>query len=206
LKFYCKFYFIFFYCVTCLITGCSTIILPPKNLSTLQHPKVRNHNTGPLSRFTAVGKVGFSDGKTGGNASITWIQQNTNFQISLYGPLGSGSVKIIGDPTHIILTQSNGKSTTAKNPEELLRSQLGLVIPISGLPFWIRGIPAPGIPPRQLQIDDKQRIWEIKQQGWRISYQAYGSQHGIEFPCKFVLKHGAIQLKFIFQHWHLLPP
>ncbi len=203
---YCRLYFTLFYCAICLVAGCSTTIHPPKHLTTIQNLKVRKQSLSSFQNFEAFGKMGFSDGKKGGNATLEWVQHASNFQIHLYGPLGSGSIQIMGQPGHVTLLQSNGKSTIANNPEALVRSELGLVIPVSGLQYWLRGIPAPGTPPKQIQIDNQQRIWEIKQQGWTISYQAYQSIDGVEFPLKLALNNGPIRLKFIFQRWHPIPP
>jgi len=203
LRFYANFYFIFFLSIGWLVTGCSTVIHPPQDLNTYKNLKVRKQST-ELSNFEAFGKVGFSDGKKGGSATLEWIQQNQNFQVRLYGPLGNGAVQIYGQPGHVILTQS-GKNAVAKNPEALVQAQLGLTIPVSGLQFWLRGMPVPGTLVKHLEMDAQQHIWEMQQQGWLISYQVYQFKNGMAFPLKLTLKNGPIRLKFIFQRWKVLP-
>lgn len=200
-----KFYTTFFFSIFGFITGCSTTIYRPQSLSTYQNLKVSKQSASLLPNFEVFGKVGFSDGRKGGNATLAWTQQGKNFQVRLYGPLGGGSILIDGQPGHITLVQPDGKSTVAKNPDVLVQTQLGLTIPVSGLQFWLRGIPAPGQPPLHIQRDAEQRIWEFFQQGWTISYQAYQSKKNIEFPLKLTLTNGPIRLKFIFHRWHALP-
>lgn len=151
--------------------------------------------------FETVGKIGFSDGKKGGHAAIQWIQKGHNYQLRLYGPLGSNAIQIVGDPYRVLVIDEKGQTIQAKNPEAFIQEQFGWIIPVSGLIYWIRGLPAPGTPPSLVQVDDAQRIRQIKQQGWTISYQTYQSVHGIQVPYKLNLSRGNMKLKFIFRRW-----
>lgn len=147
--------------------------------------------------------MGFSDGKQGGNASIVWEQHRESYQIRLYGPLGSGAIQIKGQTKQISLTNTDGKIIKANTPEALLQQELGWVIPVSGLRYWLRGLPAPGALPTQILLDAHQRLWQIDQQGWTIVYEAYKSKSGRDVPYKLLLRNGPIRLKFIFDHWKL---
>lgn len=191
-----------------LLTGCATVIQQPENLHSTSNPKVRNQNLADLHNFEAIGKMGFSDGKQGGNASIVWEQnqRSQSYQIRLYGPLGSGAIQIKGQgghTGHVSLTRTDGKIITAKTPEALVHAELGWLIPVSGLCYWLRGLPAPGTAPSKMLLDTSNRLWQINQQGWIIHYQAYKSIDGHDVPYKLLLKNGPIRLKFIFDRWKL---
>lgn len=185
------------------LTGCATVIHAPDELHITTNPKVRNQNLANLQNFEAIGKVGFSDGKQGGNASIVWEQHPQSYQIRLYGPLGSNTVQIKEESNHVSLTKTDGKIITAGTPEALVRQELGWVIPVSGLRYWLRGLPAPGAAPKKMLLDNSKRLWQIDQQGWNIEYQAYRSIDGRDVPYKLLLTNGAIRLKFIFDRWSL---
>jgi outer membrane lipoprotein LolB len=180
------------------------VIQTPDNLHVARKSEVRNQNLSSLQNFEAVGKIGFSDGTQGGNASIIWKQDRDNYQIRLYGPLGTGAVQIKGQGGHISLTRHDGKIITANTPEALVESELGWVIPVSGLRYWLKGLPAPGTAPTETLFDVSHgRLWQIKQHGWTIQYQAYKSLDGVDVPYKLLLQNGDIRLKFIFDRWKL---
>lgn len=186
----------------CFMGGCGTTIQPPKNLKTIIAPK-KEKKLSQLNDFETIGKIGFSDGKKGGNATIQWEQEGENYHIRLFGPLGSGSIQIVGEPKQVYLISEDGQIVHAKNPESLVEKELGWTIPVSGLRYWLRGLPAPGTPPQQIQLDDMQRIWQIKQHDWTITYQSYQETQGVPVPHKLMLQNGPIRLKFIFRRWRL---
>jgi outer membrane lipoprotein LolB len=191
------------FCLAFLLNGCATVIQAPPNLHTSTNAKVRNQNLANLQDFEAIGKIGFSDGQQGGNASIVWEQHPQSYRVRLYGPLGSGAVQIKGDSNDVSLTKTDGKIITANTPEALVSKELGWVIPVSGLRYWLRGLPAPGTAPKKMLLDDSNRLWQMNQQDWNIQYQAYKSIDGRDVPYKLLLTNGSIRLKFIFDRWSL---
>ncbi len=200
MRFWLKKY-IFYGCFWVLMgamMGCTTTLLPPQHLTTIHKPS-KEKTIKELGSFTLNGKIGFSDGKQGGNAALQWEERGKDYRIRLYGPLGSGSIQIMGDAKQVQLIRDDGTMVHAKDPEALIQQELGWVIPVSGLRYWLRGTPAPGIPPTEIQVDDHGRIWQIKQTGWVIDYQAYQAKPGYFMPYKLLLKNGSIRLKFILQ-------
>lgn len=185
-----------------LLAGCATVIRAPDDLHSATNTKVRNQNLANLQDFEVIGKMGFSDGKQGGNASIVWKQDAQNhYQIRLYGPLGSGAVQIKGQTNRVSLTRTDGTVITAKSPEALVEQELGWIIPVSGLRYWLRGLAAPGAAPTKMLLDSHNRLWQMEQQGWTIGYEAYQSKDERDIPYKLLLRNGSIKLKFIFDRW-----
>jgi len=191
-------------CLFFILAGCSKTIEAPSQLFTGNNYKVGQQAFVNVQHFSADGKVGFSDGQRGGNANMRWVQDGQEYQFRLYGPLGSGAVQIMGGTNHVSLTRSDGHIIKSKSPEALVHSELGWVIPVSGLSYWLRGIPAPGTAP-VVRLDAEKRIWQIIQQGWTISYQSYREVDGRMLPFKLTLVNGPIRLKFIFNSWQLSP-
>ncbi len=189
-----------------LLGGCASRISHPDALYQAPHQKVRQQSANAFTHFIAQGKIGFSDGHTGGNASLYWEQADDNYQIRLLGPIGMGAVHIQGDPRIIHLKDPKGRILTAKKPEELLQTTLGFAIPLSGLRYWLQGNIAPGPVPKIIKVDTKGRIRQIEQQGWTIFYENYQQTgENIEFPYKLTLKNEKIRLKFIFNRWIIDP-
>jgi outer membrane lipoprotein LolB len=155
-----------------------------------------------LKYFEVEGKVAFSHGREGGNAGLTWEQQGSRYAIRLFGALGSGTVEIYGRPGFVGLVESNGKTHTATNPEQLIKKVLGWDIPVSPLQYWLQGHPVPGNTPHRLKYDEYNRLVFLQQQGWTIQYQGYAMHEcGLWLPSKIVLERNGIRLRFIFKYW-----
>lgn len=187
---------------TCFLQGCSSLRNPSPPSETTKTSEMTQKNLTRLNNFEATGKVGFSDGKRGGHATVRWTQTGNDYQIRLYGPLGSGSLEIAGVAKSVYLIQSTGERVHAKTPEALVSRELGWTIPVSGLRYWLRGLPAPGTPPKQMVYDPTHtELQRLEQQGWTVEYQAYQDVNGLRLPYKLLLKNGSIHLKFIFKEW-----
>ena len=186
-----------------LLSACVKVIPAPDRLHIATKNKVREQSLSRLQDFEAIGKVGFSDGTQAGNVSLIWEQHPERYQIRLYGPLGTYSVQIQGEANRVSLTKPNGQIITARTPEGLVLQALGFVMPVSGLRYWLRGLPAPGPAPQKMLLDHSNRLWQMDQQGWHIDYQAYKNIDGRDLPYKLFLTNHAVRLKFIFNRWRL---
>jgi len=185
-----------------LMTGCAMHQVQAPTKATLTSVATQK-KLKALNKFAATGKVGFSDGERGGNATLRWEQEGNDYQLRLYGPLGSGSIKIVGQAGSVYLVQSNGQTVTAKTPEALVQRELGWTIPVSGLRYWLRGIPTPGTPSK-MKYNENGELESLEQQGWTVYYQSYQDIQGLRLPYKLLLQNGPIRLKFIFHEWQFL--
>lgn len=93
-------------------------------------------------QFTINGKIGITTPKQAGSAFYIWTQQGQNFAIELAGAMNAGQTKISYNGQSASLTNENG-TINAATPEELLQRATGWQAPISQLPYWIQGQPAP---------------------------------------------------------------
>jgi outer membrane lipoprotein LolB len=188
--------------ISSLFTGCSTI--PNKDFSTKniswQEQQKNNIN---LSNWHIVGKIGFTDGKDGGSASIDWIQEKDNFKITLYGPFKVGTSYITKRNGVINLSTSEGIKQTATSPEEVILQQFGWTIPIDGLIYWAKGIPKKNIPIKLIQLSKEKRLDKLSQQGWNIEYYNYKNFGKFILPTKINLQYKNIKIKLIFKNWDI---
>lgn len=154
-----------------------------------------------LNHFHAEGKISFTNGKKGGHGTIFWQQQGQKYSIRLIGALGSGTLEIYGRPGYVGMVQSNGETHSATNAEQLIQKVLGWDIPVSPLRYWLQGQPVPGSKPQDIQFNSAGQLIYLRQQGWQIHYDKYTEQQGRSLPSRIILKHGTIQLKFLFPKW-----
>lgn len=159
--------------------------------------------TSSLNQFEVQGKIGFSEGKKGGSANFMWMEDGKNFDIRLYGPFGAGAVKIQNESDGlIILTDAEGRSYSGKDAETLLIKTTGWDIPVSGLRYWLKGVPAPYSKPEDVVFSKpKGQLESFIQDGWTVQYQGYRQVKNHWVPKALTLHHGNIRLKVIFKRW-----
>jgi outer membrane lipoprotein LolB len=135
----------------------------------------------------------------GTNASFSWQQTKQNYQLLLFGPLGTQSVLLAGNPRQVTLLTHN-QTVVAQNAEQLLAQQLGLHLPVSQLHYWLRGLPAPHSP-YIVNLDAYNRLLKLRQSGWRINYSQYTNNGKIDIPERIELSNGQWQAKILIVHW-----
>lgn len=140
--------------------------------------------------------------KESGSASLQWQQQNQSYHIVLFGPLGTNSYELTGQPGHVELAAANGKKVVANSPEQLLAEQSGWMLPMSHLYYWIRGLPVPHLPSQQ-QFDAYHHLVLLNQQGWSIQFLRYTSTHNMDLPSKIFLEHPQLKVRIVISQWTL---
>lgn len=191
--------------LTFFLTACTSFSQPP----TLYPNKPINHylpwaqrkaQLNALSHWQANGNIAIHSKKSSGaNASFSWQQMKTQYQLRLFGPFGTQSVLLSGNPKQVTLLAHN-QAITAKNSEQLLAQQLGLHLPVSQLYYWLRGLPAPQSR-YTLCLDAYNRLMKLHQSGWRINYLQYMNSGKIDVPKHIELSTEQWQVRILLTHW-----
>lgn len=199
-----------------LIQGCSTapskptLPNPPDNIPSSatvipmeKEAAWHQHQTRlqELDYWHAEGRIAVKQGKKGGNASFVWTQRGDHFDIKLFGPFGSGAVYISGNDHHVQLKEANGKIRTAKTPEELLQAVAGWQVPITGLQYWLRGMPIPGEKLKKHRLGEGGTLIYLQQEGWHIDYESYRHDNALPLPAKMQLANRKLKVKIINKSW-----
>ena len=186
------------------MVGCTTVA--PPSSSSSQTPKVpwkkREMMLSELNRWQLSGKIAVQTSHDSGSASVDWIQNARQYNISLMGPLGAGAMKLNGANSHATLQTADGKQLTANNAEELLAKGWGFHLPISHLNYWIRGIPVPGIP-YSSQFDGAERLSTLSQQGWYIQFQNYTRVGMLDLPSRLSITSPQLRAKIVIYQWRI---
>ena len=184
-----------------LLVGCASL---QNNFELQHHQRSWDQHKQYMQSFNSwdiVGKIAFSDANEGGNANLTWQQQQTSFAISLYGPFRTETIDISGRPGQVTLTNGKGVAYQASSAEEIIQRQLGWTIPVSGLMYWAKGIPIPGMPIDKIKLTSENRLATLQQQGWKIEYLEYKAFARYVLPTKIILSYQNIKIKLIFKNW-----
>ncbi|PIE47256.1 MAG: outer membrane lipoprotein LolB [Gammaproteobacteria bacterium] len=153
--------------VTTLLAGCQTMhqqpTVDPINTSTMLIPQ-------KLDAFNIAGKIGVVNTleNQAGSAFYVWAQEDERFTIELQGALGIGFTKIQYDGQTATLENSDVGTISADNPDALLLQATGWQAPISQLPYWISGSPAPTDSSQSL--DSQYRLLSATNGDWTATF------------------------------------
>ena len=137
------------------------------------------------------------------NIGLSWQRQTEKSTILLEAPFGQGVFRIETDVTAGYRLQlPDGRTFENKSAEALLENMVGWSIPISGLKFWIRGLPRPGSAYTP-KLDQAGRARSINQDHWIISYPEYfDAEEAVpSLPRRIRLVSDKVTFKLIIEHW-----
>ena len=132
-----------------------------------------------LESFKITGKIGVTTaandttGTQGGSAFYAWGQESDRFAIELIGALGIGKTNIEYNGQTATLVSEKTGTLTADDPETLLKKATGWQAPISQMPYWISGRPAPS--DSAPQMDAQNRLISSVNGDWRASFTYSGA-------------------------------
>jgi outer membrane lipoprotein LolB len=136
------------------------------------------------------------------NMGLSWQRQAENSMILLEAPFGQGIFRIESGTGGVYrLRLPDGRVFERSTAEALLEDMVGWSLPISGLEYWIRGIPHPGSAYSH-KLDFEGRARAIKQDDWDISYlDYYAREEAPQLPRRVKLISESVTLKLIIEHW-----
>lgn len=185
-----------------MITSCA--ITPSKQI---QHTKKlswdeRKQQLNRLQTWQLNGKIAVQTAAQAGSATLNWSENKGRYFITLAGPLGSHAIQLKGGSGAVTLINEKGQHLNARSAEVLLAKQWGYHLPVSNMIYWIRGLPAPGLP-HQEHLDQQARLMTLTQMGWFIQFQQYTTVNNIDLPEKMTISSQKLKSKIIIYSWQL---
>ena len=169
-----------------LLAGCA--VMPPV---AVRHPQRVWHahrmRMMAIQRFRVSAQGAVRAGHHGGSLALRWIVGPAAYQMTGYGPFGRLIFRLRVDAAGARLHTGRGhfKGTSASR---LLWRLTGWRLPVAGLRFWIRGIPAPG-PVVRRRLDRAGLLASLPQNGWTIRYRRYRHTPRGRLPRLLTLTH-----------------
>ncbi|WP_201588785.1 lipoprotein insertase outer membrane protein LolB [Psychrobacter fozii] len=160
-----------------ITSGCQS--LKTASVTTNQPTNTIQEQPQKLETFNITGKIGVTmpandtTGAQGGSAFYAWGQQDDRFAIELIGALGIGKTNIEYDGQTATLVSEKTGSLTANDPETLLKKATGWQAPISQMPYWISGRPAPS--DSAPEMDAQKRLISSVNGEWTASFTYKGT-------------------------------
>lgn len=191
------------------LAGCSQRIpdeLPVVNTSDWANSQARLRQ---LNHWYIEGRISVQTSEQGGQADLSWQQfDEQRYQIRLQAPLGAGTTWIEGGPQGVELRTSAGDVVFDQSVDALLLQLQGWPLPVSGLFYWIRGLPAEtaGYKIRKRHTSGYPRV--IEQDGWRIELLRYQQVDDYVLPSKLFIRRldaQEVDVRLIIRQWQMQP-
>lgn len=155
-----------------------------------------------ISSWEISGAMAARSKNKGWNASLNWMQRGLGqYQIRLFGPLGSGTV-LINKQGGIVTLKDGPKTASSTNAEDLLKKQTGIRLPVNNLYYWVRGLPAPGSV-QGAKRDSTNHLMLLKQDGYLIEYGQYMRAGNVILPSHIKLQGNGVFIKLVIKRWRV---
>lgn len=190
-----------------LMAGCAAVTPTGTPLSTAggalaQRWQAHERQVSGLSAFTLDARVAAS-GSFGVTGAMHWVEDSGRFAVHFAGPFGSNAVDIVGDPL-VVNIRSGDQHYVTSDPERFLLEHFGWTLPLRGLQYWARGLPAPAAtaaPPTGLTLDGEGRLLALDQAGWRITYLDYQQAGPYSLPHRMNMEGQRTEFRIVIDTW-----
>ena len=135
---------------------------------------------------------------------LNWVQRNKQqFSLQIRNPITGTVVGLLDQNPGKATLRSRGKVSSGPDAERLLQQQLGVKMPVNGMPYWIRGVMAPQYPVGKVTLDAKGRPKQIVQAGWVMDYFNYANLSFDALPRKINIsrKQEQVNVRILAKQW-----
>lgn len=152
--------------------------------------------------FEVSGRIAvrYADRVDSGNFS--WRHLVADDVLSLETPLGQTVAELRRGPEGVALKLADGRSYQAASVETLSADVLGWELPLSGLPYWLRGVPLPGLDSSLAPASASSPLL-LTQAGWRVSYPEFSGPPAL--PARVVLQRDGLEIRLAIHSWNFNP-
>ena len=188
-----------------MVSACA----PPKKISLTvpnQHQwQQHQQQVAAISRWNISGRMAIETESNGGQVDIFWRQtQNDTYDIRMIAPFGGGTSVLTSRPDGVVFTGSDGERMVEKNADRLMARVDGWQFPVSGLRYWILGVPAPGNDFKLINWNEQGYVNLMEQDGWRIEMLSYQQQGVYTLPKKIFisrLDRDDLSVRMVIRQW-----
>jgi outer membrane lipoprotein LolB len=150
----------------------------------------------PPGGFELSGRVAVRHGKDAESGKLFWRHTDEADDLLITSPLGQGIARVSREGSEFRLVTGNAGEHRATDAESLTENALGWRLPIAGLSDWVQGRPGPGRE-AELSRDEEGRIRELRQDGWRVEYEAFREAR----PAKLRMSRDDLQIRLVIDRW-----
>ena len=193
-------------CVALLLGGCAT----GTGVDGPGYVGFEAHRTAvlALADWQLAGRLNIRQQQQSDTVSIRWQQQGESFDITLSSTmLGLGTTRLSGGTAGVLVEKAGETPVTLPDLQALTRDYLTFDFPAANLLYWVRGLPAPGLP-ATTAFDTSNLLASLTQQDssgrrWQLTFDRHVPVDGLVMPGRIRLNSEDVQLTFLVGEWQL---
>jgi len=187
------------------LSACSGFLVEPEidqqALAEQQHKvQERQQQLASLKNWRLDGRISLITSDESWSGQILWHQVEADYFIQFSAPSGQGAMQLQGNQEGVELRLANGEIYNAKDADTLLRKETTWDLPVSGLWYWIRGLPDPQLR-HKVHLDQQGMIKELIQDNWLVQYERYQLYNNHYFPRKIVIQNNDMKVRLVVTDW-----
>jgi outer membrane lipoprotein LolB len=183
-----------------VLSACTTTAPTPSVATDWQHHRDR---IAAVTTWGFTGKVSIKTADSAENARLRWSQGPASLQLEVSGPMGVKPVLFERQGTSLRVFRDK-KWQSLDSETDALEAELGWPLPLKLLPWWLRGLPAPGADTGNREFTDG-RLASLQQAGWTLHYEAYAVVAGLSLPSRIRFQRRDVSGKILLKRWTLEP-
>ncbi|MDE0350526.1 MAG: outer membrane lipoprotein LolB [Gammaproteobacteria bacterium] len=146
--------------------------------------------------FRLTGRIGLVAEEGAVTANYVWRQYANGVEIELWGPLGQGRTRVVGEGAALTVYTAGGARLDGEAARALVRREFGLAAPVELLSNWILGRPAPDWPVESLGEGS------FTQLGWHVVLSGFRDMAGRRVPGRLVASRGGRRVTVLCREWY----
>lgn len=184
-----------------LLAACVPAVRMKGDTGLLNAQVQREQTLAHADHWTLEGRLGVSDGKSGGSGSFSWTQNGDHYEFVLRGPAISGmNFRLSGGPDSALLEGLNGGPLQGPDAEALMHKALGWEVPLHDLRAWVLGLRADS-GPAELSFGTDRLPSLLQQDGWAVDYREWDATHQPPLPKKVYAEKLPYKVKLSIESW-----
>lgn len=155
-----------------------------------------------VDAWTAIGKLALRSESASETAALVWRQAGGETRVRLSGPLGVGASRIYSDGQVLDIRRGDERRVIDISTPRAIERNTGWDLPLQALPYWLRGLPAPGTDVESLRVDPATGlVQQLRQRGWRVDYGDYQRFHDLSLPTRVSMEKGETRARVVIREW-----
>lgn len=185
-----------------LLSGCETV--PEESTQSVEW---QNHEglLAQIESYQATGKLGYKSPEVKQSLNFIWNHSPDKSQLRLTTFLGKTVLNLTMTPEGATVIDHEGNKYQDKNATLLVYRLTGLVIPVTYMQDWLKGLPTEA--DDYVLKEDTNTLSSLTKmlgtQNWTLNYNSYQTIKGIPLPYNMNMTQGETSLKIVVSKWNI---
>lgn len=158
-----------------------------------------------IGSWKIQGRLGVQTEDDGGSLDLYWTQKSESYNIRLIAPMGQGTILIYGNAQGVRIRTAEGEQYS-EDADALLASSLGVKVPVTGMRYWLRGLPMKNKTIVKQSWNMQGQLYKLVQDDWNVKMSNYKKVGKYQLPHDFSLSRDdrpELGIRLLIRRWTL---